>query len=838
MLGSGGLQAGRAFVDIEPRVEGDVGAAIEKQSGGLTGTMGKLGGLAGKALIGGVGAAVAVGVKGVFDFAGFEQQMNEVFTLMPGISGPAMGAMTDQVKGFSKEFGVLPNEVVPALYSSLSAGVPADNVFAFLETAQKAAKGGVTELETAVDGISSVVNAYGDDVIGASEASDLMFTAVRLGKTTFDELSGSLSNVTPIASGLGVQFSDITAGLATMTAQGTPTAVATTQLRSLFVELSKAGGATATVFEDMAGKTFQEFIAEGGNTADALALLQEHAEDSGVQIQDLFGSVEAGSAALSLSGSDSFVTNIEEMGASAGATEAAFEQMDSGLAATFDKIKARAAVFSISVGEFLAPMLETALELSEKLGAYLVATLGPVFESLGDTLADVRYYAETFFAAFTSGFSGGGFFSDGNAVLDLVFDLGQTVGDAVENVKLFFGALTTGFTEDEGTPIERFALMLRENLLPIIEKVTSFVRDNLQPILVGLGVAVALIVAPFLTVVAALVLAYQRFEGFRNVVDAVVSFLVTTVLPRIVEFATYVAEQFGNLVEWVREHWDSIREAIERVVNFVSAVIEIAVETLSFLWKHFGETILAATAAAWENIRAIVELGVNLVRGMIEFVLAIITGEWGDAWGALVGMLSAIWETIKVVLGNAIEVAKTLVVNGLGAMVDLAGTALEKLVGFFRDLPGRLKAAGSNMFGWLSDAFRSAINWIIRAWNGLEFRIPGFDPPGPGPKFGGFTLGVPDIPELAMGGDVLRRGLALVGEDGPELLDLDAGARVTPLDTAAMIADAAGARAGAGPLIGTIDVDATGTDVTADEIVDRIFAKAGWKLTTRNDGRR
>ena len=837
MLGTGELKAGRAFVDIVPRAEGDVGDVLEKQSSGLSGKMGKLGGLAGKALIGGVGLAVTAGVKGVFDFAGFEKQMNEVFTLMPGISGPAMDKMTGQVKGFSKEFGVLPNEVVPALYSSLSAGVPPDNVFAFLETAQKAAKGGVTELETAVDGISSVVNAYGDDVIGATEASDLMFTAVRLGKTTFEELSGSLSNVTPITSGLGVAFGDVTAGLATMTSQGTPTAQATTQLRSLFVELSKAGGDTAKTFEGIAGKTFQEFIAEGGNTADALALLGEHADDSGVQIQDLFGSVEAGSAALSLSGSDSFVSNIEEMGDSAGATEKAFDQMDRGLSASFDKIKARAAVLSISIGERLAPVVAFLLEGSEKLGAYLSQTLAPIFAEIGDFLSEVAYQAGLFIEAISAGFSGGGFFSDGNEFLDLAVRLGKTLADVVENVKLFFGALTSGFTENEGTPVEGFALMLRETFLPVIEKIGAFVRDNLKPILVGLGVTIALLVAPFATVVAALVLAYQRFEGFRNVVDTVVRFLLAEVVPRVIEFAGYVAEQFGNLVEWVREHWDSIREAIERVVNFISAIVEIWIEYISFLWKHFGETLIRVAEAAWENVRAIVEFAVDLVRGIIELGLALITGEWGAAWDALIGILSAAWELVKTLVGNALGVVSTLIVNGLGAIVDLAGTALEKLVGFFRDLPGRLKAAGKNMFGWLWTAFKSVLNLVIRGWNDLEFKIPGFDPPGPGPKFGGFTLGMPDIPELALGGDVLRAGLAIVGEEGPELLDLDAGARVVPLDTAAMIAESAAARGAAGQMFGDVIVP-TATDATADEVVDAIFAKAGWKLTTRNDGRR
>src|SRR5690554_3689738 len=96
--------------------------------------------------------------------------------------------------------GVVTKDVVPALYQSLSAGVPKDNVFEFLEVANKAAIGGIAKLETSVDGLSSVVNAYGSDVLDVGKASDLMFTAIRLGKTSFDELSSSLYNVIPTAS--------------------------------------------------------------------------------------------------------------------------------------------------------------------------------------------------------------------------------------------------------------------------------------------------------------------------------------------------------------------------------------------------------------------------------------------------------------------------------------------------------------------------------------------------------------------------------------------------------------------------------------------------------------
>jgi TP901 family phage tail tape measure protein len=339
----------------------------------------KFGNAIGSAVKVGAIAGVAVGVaaigKGVTAFADFERSMNEVFTLIPGTSKEAMDAMTQDVKNFSREFGVLPDRVVPALYQALSAGVPKDNVFEFLEVAQKAAKGGVTDLTVSVDGISSVMNAYGADVVSATQASDLMFTAVRLGKTSFEEMSASLFQVTPTAAALGVKFGDVTAALASMTAQGVPTSVATTQLRQLFVELSKEGTKTSDVFSKISGKSFKEFVASGGNTQQALAMLEKHAGQTNVGINDLFGSVEAGSAALSLTGkgTETFVNNLAAMGEASGATDAAFEQMNTGLGPVIDRFKALGAVILLEIGGKIAPVLEKLANYIEENGDELKA---------------------------------------------------------------------------------------------------------------------------------------------------------------------------------------------------------------------------------------------------------------------------------------------------------------------------------------------------------------------------------------------------------------------------------------------------------------------------------
>ena len=78
------------------------------------------------------GAALAAfGAASLKEFASFEKGMLEVFTLLPGISKKAMDKMSDQTLELAQKMGTLPEEVVPALYSALSAGVPPGNVFNF-----------------------------------------------------------------------------------------------------------------------------------------------------------------------------------------------------------------------------------------------------------------------------------------------------------------------------------------------------------------------------------------------------------------------------------------------------------------------------------------------------------------------------------------------------------------------------------------------------------------------------------------------------------------------------------------------------------------------------------
>lgn len=146
----------------------------------------------------------------------------------------------------------------------------------------------------------------------------------------------------------------------------------------------------------------------------------------------------------------------------------------------------------------------------------------------------------------------------------------------------------------------------------------------------------------------------------------------------------------------------------------------------------------------FDTIKNVISGVFDWVKGNWPLLLAILTGPFGLA----VLAITRNWDTIKA---------------GAAAAVNWVKDRFNDVVSFITGLPGRISAAARGMWDGIAAAFKSAINTIIRGWNRIEFKIPGFKVGPVG--FGGFTLGVPDIPQLAHGGIVTGPTLALLGDN-------------------------------------------------------------------------
>ncbi len=230
----------------------------------------------------------------------------------------------------SSESKVAVDEFSEAVYGSISAGVDQTKAIKFTTDAMKLAKGGFTDGAKAVDVMTTAINGYSMSADDATKISDMLITTQNLGKTTVDELASSMGAVIPVAASVNFGIEELSASYAQLTKNGIATAESGTYLKSMLSELGKSGSITDLTLRKLTKKGFADLKKEGKSTSEILMMLDGEAKKNGKTLKDMFGSVEAGSAALVLAkgNGEEYNEMLAAMQTSAGATQEAFDKMD------------------------------------------------------------------------------------------------------------------------------------------------------------------------------------------------------------------------------------------------------------------------------------------------------------------------------------------------------------------------------------------------------------------------------------------------------------------------------------------------------------------------------
>lgn len=279
-------------------------------------------------------------------------------------SQKSLSSISKEVRSYSNETGEAASDMAEATYQAISASINTADAAAFAGTATKLAVGGFTSATTAVDVLTTAINAYGLAASDATQLSDYLITTQNLGKTSVDQLAQSVGKVIPLASAYNVQMDNLSSAYAVLTANGIATAESGTYLKSMLNELGDTGSGVSEVLLNSTGKTFAQLMEQGYSLGDVMAMLGNAVDGDSTAFNALWNSTEAGIGALSLfnAGADKYNSVLESMRTSAGATEKAYSTM----ADTTDKSKQRMENafnnLKISVGDVLNPALTQVYE--------------------------------------------------------------------------------------------------------------------------------------------------------------------------------------------------------------------------------------------------------------------------------------------------------------------------------------------------------------------------------------------------------------------------------------------------------------------------------------------
>lgn len=336
-------------------------------------------------------AAVATGLflaikKSVDAFFELELAIAEISTLIDS-AAVSNDQLTNSVITLSNEFGVNAVSVAKATYQAISAGAEAGaEANELLRVALQTSIGGLTDVATAVDGLTTIINAFGLSMSDAGDVADIMFTVMKGGKTTIEEISQRIFQVAPLASAMGVSLLDVSAALQALTLQGVPTRVAMTQVRSAIAGLGRDNPQVKKAFRDLGFESFQAAI-QIRSLGEIFEDLNDLTGGSAGELQKLTGSIEGVQGILGTTGEKAifFAQAMDALDNRTGAATEAFEKV----AATLQKEFEQSLTSIINVirvfGKAAAPTLIVILDV--------IASLAESFREVLQVLSDLNLAA-------------------------------------------------------------------------------------------------------------------------------------------------------------------------------------------------------------------------------------------------------------------------------------------------------------------------------------------------------------------------------------------------------------------------------------------------------------
>ncbi len=279
---------------------------------------------------------------------------------------------TQQFKQLSKELQGQASvvELTTAAYDVASAGFAntADQT-KILEAATKGAVGGLSDINTVGNAVTSVLNAYGMSASQAGLLVDGFIQTQNDGKIVLGEYAALIGRLAPTAAAAGVGIKELNAAVATITAQGVAPETAITGLNQALVSILKPTTEAAELSRQL-GIDFSEAGLRSKGLAGFLDQVSTATGGSVSKLTTLFGSVDALKAILPLLSGDmqKFVENILKQDKAAGVASKAFNEMSATLEGSLKEIdtafKNLVVAFKPVVPAIIAPIKALAVALN------------------------------------------------------------------------------------------------------------------------------------------------------------------------------------------------------------------------------------------------------------------------------------------------------------------------------------------------------------------------------------------------------------------------------------------------------------------------------------------
>ena len=371
-----------------------------------------------------------------------------------------------------------------------------------------------------------------------------------------------------------------------------------------------------------------------------------------------------------------------------------------------------------------------------------------------------------------------------------------------------------------------------------------------------------------------------KVDGLKLVWETFTNFLNDVYNSMIAPLFDGFREMVGDTAQKFSENSDSIMNIFENVGDILSGVWETIIkpmwdafmEVLFTLWKVYNDNI-GNILKLWETFsQALKKVWDSIVKPVWDALMEAVKKVWGifqeympeiqRIVDEVFGMIQSLWETVLKPALDAIggflqnvllPIWDTVFTYGILPVVETVFQTIIKLwdnslkpmlQGIIDFLSGvftgdwkKIWSGLSNFFGGIWEGMKTMakapMNYIINMLNKVIDGLNTLQVPDWVPLIGGKGINIPRIPTLWKGSNFTLEGPTLVGEQGPELVNMPRGASVMPAHKTRSVLEGVGRTEVVGRQTANIYVELDGrtiTKVVGANLVDTVRLKTGLSL--------
>lgn len=601
----------------------------------------------------GMATALGASVKSASDFTNGMAKMSTLFDTQK----VSVSDLSKQFINLSNKTGLASTELAEAGYQALSAGVDVNNAVSFVETAGNLAKAGFTSTSTAVDVLTTAMNAYGEQAGTAEEISNKLVRTQNLGKTTVDELASAMGKVIPTASAMGVNIDNLTSGYVALTKQGIATAEATTYMNSMMNELGDSGTKLGGVIKEKTGMSFQECMQSGMSLADVLQVTKQYADENGIAYNELWSSAEAGKAGLSILNG-----GVEEFNNTVGIMASKTDDVGEAL----NKLETP----SVKVKKSLNQVKNAGIEL----GTTIMSALAPTLEKVTGLIEK----ATTLFSSL-----------DEKTKQNIATAMALVAG--LSPVLMIIGKLVGAVST---------VISIGTKVISVVKTIAVGAKALWAVLMANpIGLVIGLLVA----LVAGFVALWNNCEGFRQfwidlweVIKQKTSEVVEAIKTFFTDMWTKITEIFNSVKETVQSAWETIKNIVQVGVMLIAEILQTAFELITLPFRFI-----------WENCKEIVTNTWNTIKEKISTVMNTIKEIITNIWNAIKSVITPILNAIKTFISNTWNNVKTVITNVLNTIKSIVTTVWDAIKSKITIVLNAIKSVVTSVLNTVKSVFTS-----------------------------------------------------------------------------------------------------------------------------------